>query len=212
MKAKYLARLFHCFSACLLVWVFQGQARDLGTFGATFDIQELDLLQEIEQKLSNLQTTGKLTALQKSWQQQARTSLERPKSVSHIRRTTKPRTFYFDPSITVLEDFKDHKGVVFQKAGTRVNPLATISLTKTLLFLDGDDNTQVQWAFQETKTRKDKSTMILVRGSPLKWMEQTKKRFYFDQNGALVHKLGIQQVPARVSQSGLYLKVEEVLL
>lgn len=211
MQAKCSAPLFRCGSAILILLAALGvQAKNLGTWGKTFAIQEPDLLQVIETKLAHLQNSGKLDALQKTWQQQAKTAVKRPKPVSHIRHTSQPRTFYFDPSVTIPEDFKDHQGTVFQKAGTRVNPLKTVSLTKALLFLDGDDAAQIQWALAETKTRNHKTTLILVKGSPTQHMAQTKQRFYFDQGGRLVEKFGIEQVPARVSQAGLLLKVEEL--
>lgn len=210
MKARFSARLFRCCSACLLL-AWQVQAKNLGTHGATFEIQEPDLLQVIEQKVSILQTSGRLDTLQKTWQSRAKTALEQPKPVSHIRHTTKPRTFYFDPSITVSEDLKDHQGMIFHKVGTRVNPLQTRPLTRVLLFLDGDDSAQLKWALAEAKQRQNKTILILVKGSPLKQMEQTKLRFYFDQGGQLVQKLGIQQVPARVVQVGLMLKIDEIL-
>lgn len=211
MQAKYSAPLLRCGSAVFMMLAALGvHAKNLGTYGPTFEIAEPDLLQVIESKLSNLKKSGKLDALQKTWQQQAKQSVERPKPVSHIRHTSKPRVFYFDPSVTIPTDFKDHRGAVFQKAGARVNPLSTISMTKALLFLDGDDKAQVAWALAETKTRNHKALLILVKGSPTQHMEQTKQRFYFDQGGRLVKKFGIKQVPARVSQAGLLLKVEEL--
>lgn len=209
MKVKFWVQRFPCFSACLLL-VWHVQAKNLGTHGATFDIQEPDLLRVMETKLMHLKNIGMLDALQKTWQQQAQGAVERPKPVSHIRHTTKPRTFYFDPSVTIPEDFKDHQGQIFQKAGTRVNPLHTKPFTRVLLFLDGDDEAELNWALNETKKRNHKTLLILTKGAPLKRMEQTQQRFYFDQDGQLVQKLGIQQVPARVSQVGLLLKVEEL--
>jgi conjugal transfer pilus assembly protein TraW len=43
-------------------------------------------------------------------------------------------------------------------------------------------------------------------------MEDFDATCYFDQGGKLIKKFGITQVPARVSQDGNRLKVEELLL
>ena len=53
---------------------------------------------------------------------------------------------------------------------------------------------------------------ILVGGSYLDLMKAWRVRVYFDQHGALTRQLGIAQVPAIVSQEGLRLRIDEVVL
>lgn len=211
MKVKSLAQLFLCCSACLL-FIWQVEAKNLGVYGKTFAIEEPDLLQVIETKLSQAKESGKLKTLQDTWQQQAQQSVERPAPVHGIHHTEKARTFFYDPSVIVPEDLKDHQGRIFQKSGTRINPLKIRPFTQILLFLDGDDKKQLQWALRQTSAHKNKMLLILVNGTPFQLMEQTKQRFYFDQQGQLVKQLGIQQVPARVMQVDMRLKIEEVVL
>ena len=79
-----------------------------------------------------------------------------------------------------------------------------------LVFLDGDDPEQLAWATRRYASTKAK--LILVRGAPLELMKARQRRFYFDQGGMLVARIGIRHTPAVVSQSGDALKVAEIPL
>ena len=183
------------------------QAKDLGTFGEIFPIAEENLLTVIKTKLQTLQNSGELEAHQKKIQEEAATRLQRPAEVLSIIKTKKPRVFTYKPSITVPYDLKDHNDKIFFKAGTTVNPLDMFALKYTLFFIDGDDKEQVNWAINH----KVKSKVILIKGLPFELMKEHGTQVYFDQGGALVKKFGITQVPARITQEGKNLKVEEVL-
>ena len=84
------------------------------------------------------------------------------------------------------------------------------SLTKPLVFINGDDKEQLHWALKFEEQRNQEATLILVQGPVFELMHTLKHPLYFDQGGWLVHKLGIQQVPAVVSQEGVRLIIEEV--
>jgi conjugal transfer pilus assembly protein TraW len=191
-------------------------AEDLGTFGQTFPIQEKNLLEVIQEKLKTLEKSGVLKDHQQKIVERVRQALKRPTAVEGIKATTQPRVFTFNPSIVVPYDLKDHQGQVFQQAGTVINPLHFHSLTKPLLFIDGDDADQVNWALKQQEHHQQANQslpkIILVKGSPFDLMERHDASFYFDQSGILVKKLGIRQVPAHVSQSGEVLTIEEVKL
>jgi len=187
--------------------VLSAVSLDLGSFGPTWLVAETNLLQQIQQQLHALDQSGELAAHQRQIQQKTLARLKRPTPVSGLRPTTVPRTFRFDPTITVPYDLKDHTGRLIHQAGTTVNPLHTHSLTQSLLFIDGDDKDQVAWAMKLAEPSK----IILTNGSPFDLMEQHPDRtVYFDQHGALTGKLGIQQIPARVTQSGDQLQIEEL--
>jgi len=51
---------------------------------------------------------------------------------------------------------------------------------------------------------------ILTGGSYMKLMEEWQAQVWFDQDASIVRKLGIQAVPARMSQVGKTLLVEEL--
>lgn len=170
----------------------------------------------IQEKLQALEAAGTLKTHQEKLVAKIKQALRNPGTVPGIHTTTRPRTFTVNPSIVVPYDLADHQSVVFQKRGTVVNSLHTVSLTKPLLFIDGDDKSQVAWALHQQaerqKTVQPLPKIILVKGSPFSLMEQNGALFYFDQKGSLTKKLGITQVPARVTQVGDLLNIEEVKL
>ncbi len=183
--------------------------KDLGTFGELFPIEENNLIEVIQARLAKLQQAGTLDMHQRNIQQKIQKQVERPKAVEGITHTKEPRTFTFDPSITVMKDLKDHQGTVFYQKGQRVNPLETLALTKPLLFIDGDESSHLTWAFLMLK-RHPLAKVILVKGAPLQIMRDLDIQVFFDQFGKITHKLGIKQVPAIVTQEGMLLKIEEM--
>jgi conjugal transfer pilus assembly protein TraW len=190
-----------------MLTVSQAHAKRLGTFGQTFDIIEQDLLESIQQKLTALEKQGILQQHQLAIQKKTKERLERPVPVAGVTKTRVPRVFIYDPSIHVPYDLKDNHGNIFVKANSKVNPLDYRTLNKVLLFIDGDDAAQVNWALKQTSKN---NQIILVKGAPFDLMEKHFVRFYFDQGGNLVKKFGLQQVPARISQYHKTLKVEEL--
>lgn len=194
----------------ILLFISSGvKAQDLGCFGQTFEIIEPDLIERIHEKLKSLEQSGKLKVHQLTLQQRIIDSVRTPQSVEGLRKTIEARTFTYDPSITVPYDLKDHQGIVFAKAGTTINPLETHALSGSLLFIDGSDPEQVDWALRQ---KSEKQKVILVKGSPFLLMKHYGTKMYFDQGGVLIAKLGIRQVPAQVFQKGKMLQIEEILL
>ena len=183
--------------------------KDFGVVGEVFPIQERNLIEVIQAKLLKLQADGKLETYNQQIQAKVKSQIERPAPVAGITHTVKPRTFTYDPSITVAADLKDHQGTVFHRKGERVNPLHFRSMTKPLLFIDGDDSVQITWAFRMLK-KHPLAKIILTNGAPLKIMEDIGLTIYFDQHGKITQKLGIVCVPAIVTQEGEVLKIEEV--
>jgi len=221
-------------------WVLNtAKSKDLATHGHTFKIQEPDLLKQIEGKLHHLKTRGKLAELNEGIIKKTQKAIHTPHPVAGIVKATKPRVFYYDPSISIPYDLRDQTGRIFQKAGTKINPLKFRSLPSPLIFIDGNDETQVSWVhktYLSTNQGKDQRRaneniptppkIILISGSPFELMERWNQLagsqligtplvghpVYFDQGGKLTKKLGIQHVPAVVTQENLRLRIEEVCL
>lgn len=185
-------------------------AKDLGTFGETFAIEEQSLVEVISSKLKALESSGKLETHQKQIQEKAFQGLQTPAAVEGITDTKEPRTLEYDPSIVVTQDLKDSKGEVFHQKGKRINPLHTRSFTKPLLFIDGTNKVHVTWAIFHIQ-KNPQAKIILVKGNPFELMKEHDVNIYFDQGGLLVKKLGITHVPARVVQQGDKLLILEEL-
>ena len=181
-------------------------AKDLGVYGETFPIAEENLLEVIRKKLSNMEANGSLAQAQKKIAQKAEQKIRKPSPLKGLIKTQTPRQWFYDPSMIVESDIKDHKGNLIASKGDVINPLERISWGAPLLFLDGDDPEQVAWA----ETQYVLAKWVLVKGRPVELEEKLKRPVYFDQAGMLVSKFGIQQIPCRISQKDKKLLVEEI--
>jgi conjugal transfer pilus assembly protein TraW len=138
--------------------------------------------------------------------------VQRPPPVPGLRPTETARTFYVDPSFTLERNIVDAEGRLLFAAGTRKNPLEVVSLSKQLLFFDARDPRQVARARALMTRYEGRLKPILTGGSYLELMQAWRVAVYFDQQGTLTQRFGIRQVPALVSQEGLRLRIDEMLL
>lgn len=194
----------------LLVGSQRTQARDFGQLGQTFPIIEADLLSTIEARLRKAQATGEMDRVNAAFAARAQAKVRRPDQVRGITAAEAPRSWAFDPTITLEHDVRDQKGNLIAAAGQRINPLDFVGMRQDLVFVDGDDPQQVGWATARYPELKAK--IVFVSGSPFEEMSARKRRFYFDQEGRLTAKFGIRHTPAVVSQAGKALRVSEVVI
>lgn len=184
---------------------------DLGVMGPTYEIREPDLLEEIHNKLLAKQASGELARMQDEGHKRAMASVREPKPIDGVSKTMVARTRYWDPSIVIQENIVDEKGRVLVPKGTVANPLDHMQMSKSMLFFDARDPDQVAYARQALSKVGTTVTPILVGGAVIDLMKQWKTRLYFDQQGTLVKKFGIKQVPAWVYQEGRVMRIDEVL-
>ncbi|MXO71772.1 type-F conjugative transfer system protein TraW [Altererythrobacter buctensis] len=174
------------------------EARDYGQHGAVFPVIERDLLEQIHSRLAAMERSGETARRNEELKRRTLARVNRPAPVAGIARASEARRWLFDPTITLAADIRGARGELIHAAGTRVNPLDSVTLRAELLFLDGDDPAQVAWALRQ----KGQAKLVLVSGAPLELMKARQRRFYFDQGGTLTSKFGIRAVPARVRQHG----------
>lgn len=195
---------------CALTFSSAGQASDHGVVGQTFPIIETDLLSVIEQRLTKLQASGGIDRMNAEFARRAEAKVRRPTPVAGITPATQARVWAFDPTIVIEKDVKDQKGNYVARAGQTVNPLDFVAMHQALVFVDGDDKAQMEWATSQYSDLKAK--IILVSGSPIEEMTARKRRFYFDQEGRLTGKFGVRHTPAVAEQDGKIIKVSEIKL
>jgi conjugal transfer pilus assembly protein TraW len=195
---------------CSLTLSSAGQASDHGVVGQTFPVIETDLLSVIEQRLQNLQASGGIDRMNAEFARRAEAKVRRPTPVAGITPATQARVWAFDPTIVIEKDVKDQKGNYVARAGQTVNPLDFVAMHQALVFVDGDDKAQMEWATSQYSDLKAK--IILVSGSPIEEMTARKRRFYFDQEGRLTGKFGVRHTPAVAEQDGKIIKVSEIKL
>jgi len=186
-------------------------ASDLGVMGHTFAISETDILKVIASRLKAAEKEGRIDQLNEEFRRRVEAKVERP-TPALVTATVSPRSWLFDPSITVDRDYSDHRGRIFARGGQRVNPLERLpDYDRVLLFIDGDDGRQVDWALGEMSAAGEHRTrIILTNGAPLELMRRRQVQFFFDQEARLVGHFNLKQVPAKVSKEGNQLRIAEV--
>ena len=203
----------HAALSVALVLSFNGgaSAEHLGTYGETFEITEENLLAQIARRLNEMQASGELDRLTGEFADRAKAKIKRPPPVFGITHTSEPKSWDYDPSWTAPEDITDTEGRLVIAAGQVVNPLDAVRMRTPLLLIDGDEPAHVDWALSQAETSRWGAKIILTNGAPFELEKRVQQPVYFDQEGLITSKFGIRAVPAKISQSGRMLKVEEVL-
>ena len=199
------------FVTCLIYLSVTGNcyAEDFGVVGQVWEIKEQDPVEAIKAKLFAMDKNGELDEHNRQIKAKVSEKIKHPKSLN-IPNATETREYYFDPSVEVTEDVTDYHGKLIHIAGTKVNPLDQVILPYELLFFDGSNKDQLDWALSYYKEKAIKPKLILTGGSPIDLEEKEKLDFYFDQDGSITAKLGIKALPAVVGQSGRLLLIKEV--
>tara|TARA_B110000211_G_scaffold228203_1_gene284044 strand:+ start:164 stop:826 length:663 start_codon:yes stop_codon:yes gene_type:complete len=178
--------------------------KDYGIHGHLFDIAEESLLEEIMAKLENAKENGTLEKLQEEFAKKVKAKVLRPTPVANIKKAITNRSWTYNPTYTQETDIIDDKGVVIIAAGTSVNALEKLKWGEPLIFIDGEDKEQIQWA----KGKHGK--VVLTNGAPLDLGKELNRPVYFDQAGILCNRFKIEAVPAIIEQEDMLLRVSEV--
>lgn len=185
-------------------------AQDLGVRGPLFEIEEPSLFEVIAEKYRALEASGEAARMKEQLRERTLAQVHRPKPVEGIGRTEEPRSWLFDPSITLARDIVLPDGQLLGRRGERINPLDYTPMVQSLLFFDGDDEDQRAWA-RDLTLDDPLINPILVNGPVIDLSRDWKRQLFFDQGGMLTTRFGITQVPARVTRDGDHLLIEEVL-
>lgn len=175
------------------------QAKDLGNYGETFDIAEIDMLAEFQRRIEDQIADGRYQQKLDALKNRTKQYVVRPRSVIGIEHGKEYRQWVFDPTLVVEADITDQNGRVLFPAGTEVNPLRAMPIKQILLFIDGDSPDQVAWAISQAKAAKQ-AKIILTNGAPFELMKKHDIRFFFDQDGFMVKRFGITHVPAKARE------------
>ena len=181
-------------------------AKDLGVRGATWPVAEPDLLEEIETRLIDMRRSGELARLEDEARERARRRLEEPEPVPGIAPARELRSRPFDPAIVVARDIRTPDGILIAAAGTRLNPLERLPLTRDLIFVDGRREAEIAWALAHDRPAK----IVLLAGRPLDLMRHHRRPFFFDTGGRLAGRFGIAATPTLVERDGSRLRLTEI--
>jgi conjugal transfer pilus assembly protein TraW len=208
---------------CLLIALAGVQqlahAEDLGVKAQTYALDR-DAAEQIKDVMRHKQQTGELDHFWKDYRDRVLASIKNPPPLG-IPSDYSQRTELRDLKFVIPQDYKDQSGNVVVKRGTVVQPLKVMPLTYGLLFIDGTDARQVDYAIQRSQSEPLK--IVLTAGSPYlmrikyrdaPWHGGTGVPFYFDQRKMIINTLaklyGIQinSVPAAIFQKGDKLAIQ----
>ena len=183
-------------------------AADLGVRGQTWPVAEPDLLEEIEARLSAMRESGELARIEAQARSRARSRLEEPDPVAGVAPARERRSRLFDPAIVVERDIRSPDGTLIAAAGTRLDPLAGMTLARDLLFIDARRGAEIAWAFAHRRPAK----IVLLAGRPLDLARRHGEPVFFDQGGRLAARFGLTATPSLVEQAGSKLRITEIPL
>lgn len=187
-------------------------AADYGRIGPTYPVKEPDMLEWIEARVAAKVASGEALRYQKQQAEKIERKMLNPAPLQSVSKAMRSRTAYFDPTFVVEENATDERGRILVRAGTVINPLDRVGLSRPLIFFDARDKAQVAFAKRFLDKQAGLAKPILVGGSYFDLMKLWDTAVYFDQQGALTRKLGIKHVPAIVVQEGKRLRIDEVAL
>ena len=183
-------------------------ARDYGVHGQLFGIVEPSLLNIIKARIGTMMENGEWDDIKTGMQDRTKAYIKRPYPVLGLMPVETYREFTVDLSITLQQDIADHRGQVFATRGTIVNPLDYSTFSKRIVFFDGDDPAQVDYAL--SLGNELDTLLVITNGAPLELTRVHGRRFYFDQGGHMVEGFGVTRVPSVVSRADPVMLVQEI--
>lgn len=190
-------------------------AEDLGVVGKTYPIGEQSLLEYIKSKAAKMVNDGSWEKYQQSMIAKTEQSLDYPPVIAGVGRTTESSVRYFDPSIRINENIVDpYTKTTLATKGQVINPTSYANFNNELIFIDGRDPAQIQYALTESNKSKFRTSIVLIAAVKIReLMKKEQHIFYYDQGGTLVKKFNIRNVPTIIYQDDInpkMLRVEEV--
>lgn len=184
-------------------------ADNIGVVGKTYPINEPDMIEWIKSKAAAMMKSGEWQQIQNKAIENARNQINHPAPVVGISDAQVTRVWYQKPMVQVKQDITDTRGHVIARAGN-YNPLRYKPFDVQLLFINGNNPKQVDWALAKNAESGVRTKIVLTQGSFMDLDKQHKVWFYYDQGGKYTQKLNIKHVPAIVQQDGDQIKLMEI--
>lgn len=181
------------------------RAKHLGQVGKVYEIAEPDALEEIQAKAAGIDWDKALGGEKK------KELIEgyRPENLAKLPRAEKNRTRLIDMTYELDADLPDGKGGSLYPKGFRFNPLEYFSYPNILVFIDGDDQDQVEW-FQESKLSRDDRTRLILTGGAFAELNRKLERPVYYLTEPIKNRLRLEAAPSIIWQKGLAMEVKEI--
>ncbi len=188
-------------------------AEDLGRKAQTYQLDR-DAREAFKDIVRQRQRTGELDQFWKDYQSKTIAAIKNPAPLG-IKSDYTVRQELRDIRFVMTRDMHNEKGQLLVKAGTVVEPLKIQPLVSGLIFIDGRDQQQVEYALAEG--RKQPLKIVLTAGSAYElrvkyqhhdWWGSKTIPFYFDQRKMIINTLhrlygvDVNSVPVMLTQRG----------
>ncbi len=184
-------------------------AENLGIVAKTYPITEPDMIEWIKQRATTMMENGQWDAIQQQAIANVKNKINNPIPVEGITDAVADKTWYYKPMIEVKQNLTDGNGRIIAKAGV-YNALRYKPFDMQLLFINGNNKKQVNWAIKQNNKDGVRTKIVLTQGSFMDLDKKHKIWFFYDQSGKYTQKLNITHVPAIVTQDGERLKISEL--
>lgn len=206
-------------AGALVALPFMAWAEDLGTRGPTVPIDR-DARQQLKDRIREKEENGDLARFWKDYQVRVVEAIRHPAPLG-VPSDTRFRTELHALRFVLPQDYRDQTGTIVARRGTVIEPLKIQPLSTGLMFIDGRDEAQVQYAL--AAGRRERLKIVLTAGSPydlrvrfrnVMWNGSPTVPFYFDQRKLIINQLqrlygiGLRSVPAKLTQQGSQLRIE----
>lgn len=194
-------------------------AEDLGVKGPVYKADR-DARDQMKDQIRLKQKNGELNKFWHDYRDKTIDAIKNPAPLG-VRTDLAFRRELKDLKFVLPQDYRDEKGKIVAARGTLIEPLKIQPLTSGLIFIDGTDQRQVDYAI--AAGRRERLKIVLTAGSPYHlrvkykdhaWNGAKTIPFYFDQRKMIINQLrglygiDVSSVPAKLTQRGTQLQVE----
>lgn len=194
-------------------------AENLGTFGQTFPLNK-DARDQLKDTIRKKQQSGELDKFWHEYRDKTVNQINNPQPLG-IKSEYAVSSNLYELKFTFPKDVVNDKGQVVVKRGTVIEPLRLGPLKTGLIFIDGRDQRQIDFAIQQSTHQSLK--IVLTAGSPTELRKKYRNvkghnrsgiPFYFDQRKMIINSLqryygiSLASVPAKVYQEGYKLRID----
>ncbi len=166
----------------------KGIASDLGIYARVWDIKEIDLKQLIAEGLHKID----VKKIQINYKQQAE-HLGENLTPNLLSNADQNKTIYVDPSISLSKNIIINGKVIYKK-GTFVNPLTVVRPTENMLFFNGENQDQMDFALQAMKAEPYRLMLVMTKGNPIQLANKIRRPIYYATQG-IISRFHITRVP-----------------
>lgn len=192
-------------------------AEDLGSIAKTYPIGEQSLIEYIKARSTQMINDGSWEKLRQQAVKQTEQRIDYPPVIAGISKTSESSIRYFDPSVRINQDIVDpYTKTKLASKGQLINPTNYMPFNNELIFIDGRDPDQVNYALQESKRSKFRTSIVLIAANKFReLMKDHNHLMFYDQGATLVKKFEIRHVPTIIYQDQIHpnkLRIQEVKL